>query len=458
MITRIKWKNHSVLGNLSLDFQKPDGTPYKTIVFAGENGCGKTTILKTLSTFLNVGSFLPFDYIEYVQNGKVFQATSDDIKGKQGWDNDMFTGGHHYLFELSTNISRAIIANKNKLDPDDILFNGCVFSKARSGFKTKNIESVKTNRLDTNKFDDDSSDDFTLTKQLLVDIEAQDSSEWMDYSRSNPGADIRSYESKLRMFRFENAFNNFFKNIKFSKIATSQQGKNIAFTKYGKEINIDDLSTGEQQIVFRGTQLLKNSKSIYGGVVLIDEPELSMHPKWQHKILDYYRNLFMDNGRQMVQLFVATHSEEVIRSSLKDEDTLVIVLKNNNGIISPQRVDAPIILPSMTSAEINFLAFDIVSTDFHVLLYSTLQNVNNLNTIMDVDNYIVNSGHYDTSKHNKPYICNLPNGSIRTYRSLPTYIRNSIDHPDNSHSFADEELRESVNLLIKLVSPSFIPM
>lgn len=166
----------------------------------------------------------------------------------------------------------------------------------------------------------------------------------------------------------------------------------------------------------------------------------------------------MDNGRQMVQLFVATHSEEVIRSSLKDEDTLVIVLKNNNGIISPQRVDAPILLPSMTSAEINFLAFDIVSTDFHVLLYSELQNVNNLNTIMDVDNYIVNSGHYDASKHNKPYIYNLPNGSIRTYRSLPTYIRNSINHPDNSHPFTDEELRESIILLIKLVNPSFIPM
>lgn len=455
MITRIKWKNHNVLGNLYLDFQKPDGTPYKTIVFAGENGCGKTTILKTLSTFLNVGSILPFDYIEYQQNGKIFQATTDNNKGKQNWNDNMFSSGHHYLFEVSTNISRSIIADKNNLNPDDILFNGCVFSRARSGFKTKNIESVKASRLDVNKFDNDSSDDFTLTKQLLVDIEAQDSSEWVDYSRSNPGADINAYESRFRLFRFKNAFNSFFENIKFSKITTNQSGKSIAFIKYGKEINIDDLSTGEQQIVFRGTQLLKNSKSIYGGVVLVDEPELSMHPKWQHKILDFYRNLFMDNGNQMVQLFIATHSEEVIKSSLEDKDTLVIVLNNNNGTIAPRRVDAPIILPSMTSAEINYLAFGIVSTDFHISLYSTLQNVNGLNSITEVDDYIKNSPVYDATKHNKPYSYTMSNGHIKTYDTLPTYIRNSIDHPSPSHTFTPSELKESVELLIKLVNPSF---
>ena len=51
MLTRIKWKNHNVLGNLELDLTKEDGTPYNTIVFAGENGVGKTTILDTLAYF-----------------------------------------------------------------------------------------------------------------------------------------------------------------------------------------------------------------------------------------------------------------------------------------------------------------------------------------------------------------------------------------------------------------------
>ena len=41
MIKKIKWNNHPIIGNLELDFTKPDGTPYNTIVIAGENGSGK---------------------------------------------------------------------------------------------------------------------------------------------------------------------------------------------------------------------------------------------------------------------------------------------------------------------------------------------------------------------------------------------------------------------------------
>ena len=48
MITEIKWNNHPVLGNLELNFTKPDGTPYNTIVIAGENGTGKTTIVSSI--------------------------------------------------------------------------------------------------------------------------------------------------------------------------------------------------------------------------------------------------------------------------------------------------------------------------------------------------------------------------------------------------------------------------
>ena len=51
--------------------------------------------------------------------------------------------------------------------------------------------------------------------------------------------------------------------------------KRVSFSKNGNSIKIDDLSTGEKQIVFRGAQLLKKSKSINNGVVLIDEPELN---------------------------------------------------------------------------------------------------------------------------------------------------------------------------------------
>lgn len=452
MITKIKWKNHEVLGNLEIDLKKNDGTPFKTVVLAGENGCGKTTILKTLAVFLNVGSILPFDYIEYISDDNHVMTAMTQCPDNYGsWNEDNFKSGHHYLLDDTSNSFKSVVANRNKLDSRNILAKGCVFSKARSGFKTRIIESIKTSTLDSGKYDDDTSDDFTATKQLLVDIESQDSSDWLNYSYTNKGSDIGNYEQRFKLYRFKNAFNNFFETIKFERIKTENNSKKICFTKFGKEIEIDDLSTGEQQIVFRGTQLLKNSKSINGGVVLVDEPELSMHPQWQKKILNYYQDLFKENGNQMVQMFFATHSEEVIKTALKDENAIVFVLKNKNGIVEAKRIDAPIILPSITSSEINYLAFDIISTDFHIALFSNVQNSYSLNSIKEVDTLISNHRCYNSSKHRKPSSHTNKNGHITHYETLPVYVRNAIDHPESGNVYSDEELRDSVELLIDII-------
>lgn len=77
MIRKMKWNNHDVLGNLELDFSKPDGSIYNTIVLAGENGSGKTTILETLSTFLNLGSIEAFEYINYLADGMSYTITQE---------------------------------------------------------------------------------------------------------------------------------------------------------------------------------------------------------------------------------------------------------------------------------------------------------------------------------------------------------------------------------------------
>ena len=85
MIKSIKWNNHAVLGNLELDFKKPDGTAYNTIILAGENGAGKTTILETLSTFLNLGSIECFEHIKYDANGENFTITPNDVNPRLGF-------------------------------------------------------------------------------------------------------------------------------------------------------------------------------------------------------------------------------------------------------------------------------------------------------------------------------------------------------------------------------------
>ena len=245
----------------------------------------------------------------------------------------------------------------------------------------------------------------------------------------------------------------YFKNlVRFKGIDdTNKEEIKILFEKHGKDISVDSLSTGEKQVVFRGAHLLKNSNSMVGGVVLLDEPELSMHPKWQQKVLEYYRSLFTAEGVQNAQMIFATHSEYVLNSALNDRDNvLIITLTDDNGIIQAKNITAPSTLPTITSAETNYLAFGVVSPDYHIELYGWLQNKAQKLSIKSCDDYISNCSEFVPMEHTKQYLHTDRNGRTTVYQTLPTFIRNSIDHPDSGYSYTENELRKSIELLIKL--------
>ena len=92
------------------------------------------------------------------------------------------------------------------------------------------------------------------------------------------------------------------------------------------EIPIDNLSTGEKQIVYRGCFLLKDVNATNGAFVFIDEPEISLHPKWQMKIMDYYKGIFTDeSGQQTSQIFAVTHSPFIIHNDNRSNDKVIIL-------------------------------------------------------------------------------------------------------------------------------------
>ena len=150
-LRKIKWKDHPILNNLELNLVNPiTNQPYETILLAGENGTGKTTILETISTFLNGGTFEYFDYIEYEADGNILKALEGSnpstkffytmSNGTQTFP--MNTGGGHRNAAVDEN-------------PLNIRFSGCVFSKARADYKTDTISSITTKQLDTEKFNTD---------------------------------------------------------------------------------------------------------------------------------------------------------------------------------------------------------------------------------------------------------------------------------------------------------------
>ncbi len=452
MIKKVKWKNNNVLGNLELDFTKPDGTEYKTIILAGENGTGKTTILDTLSSFLNMQSITPFEYVVYSADGHVYRITPED-------NDDSAKLGFHLRREEGSDERESpeyihsggnVHRDRIYADVKDLRHYGVVYSKARSGFKTKPVTSTTTLQVDSDKHEADAEDDFTHIKQLLIDIDSQDAAEWLKRCKEG-GISDQSYvdfEKQSKGYRFTKAFNAFFDNAEYEGIDnTDTKEKRVVFKKHGHRISADQLSTGEKQIVFRGAHLLRYINSIIGGIVLIDEPELSMHPKWQKKILQYYRGLFTNNGQQTVQMIIATHSEYVIQSALNDRNNvLVITLTDENGIINARNITTPNILPSITAAETNYITFGVPSIDYHIELYGYLQTKTSNHRIEDCDLYISQQAQYDSNQHEM--IDNSYPG--HHYITLPTYIRNAIDHPDSGRIFTEEQLQTSIKLLIEL--------
>lgn len=441
MITEIKWHNHPVLGNLELKLTKPDGTPYNTIVVAGENGTGKTTILETLSEFLNLGSIEPFEYINYEINGERYKIIPGDRNSQLGF---------HIRTKESDNSKITVHSNKhnnrNAIDNDefDIRHYGCSYTKARSGFNTNPVKSTTTQQLDNDRYSEDKSDDYTLIKQLLIDIKIQDNTLMAKKFEKHEITTPEEYAEISKVKRFKKAFDGFFENMVFDGIDIEASDEiKIVFLKNGKSIAIDQLSTGEKQVVFRGTYLLKNSNNLNGGTILIDEPELSMHPKWQEKIFQYYRGLFTNGTNQTTQIIFATHSEYVIRSAIEDKDNvLLIVLTNKTGNVTVQTT-ADRVLPTLSASEVNYLAFDIKSVDYHIALYSDLQVKTGLSRIPDIDAYIANqTAYYDPAIHEK--IDNTRYGNFKTW---PTYIRNAIDHPDSLRTYSEDDFTRSIELL-----------
>ena len=458
MIKKIKWKEQHVLGNLELDFCKKDDICYNTIILAGENGTGKTTILETLAEVLTLGSIQPFESIEYIIDGNAYI-----IKPSNEYPDDK---SYHERYDVKKNetedICRAKNINEEEIDNDkkDIRHYGCVYSMANTVFRTEKITSIQTEDIDSKKYDVDYNDNFTSIKQLLVDIDSRDCKYLQKLCESGKydGNYEESFLKRTKIYRFKRAFNDFFDDLKFDRINNDFFNDiNILFKKYGKTINIDNLSSGEKQIVFRGAYLLKNSQAITGGIVLIDEPELSMHPKWQEKILKYYRDLFVEDNEQTVQIILATHSEYILKSALNcKEDILIINLKNNNGSIEAERIAHT--RKNNTSAEINYKIFDIISTDLHIQLFGYLQSKFNKERIRECDDLILEKLNNKEESYKNKYIVEnlgLPIDEKHVDKTLPVYIRNAIDHPDSARKYEQKHLRDSIELLIELCDFKF---
>ncbi|MCK4441553.1 MAG: ATP-binding protein, partial [Sulfurovaceae bacterium] len=138
--------------------------------------------------------------------------------------------------------------------------------------------------------------------------------------------DYRPSEVKAHFHKYmQNIFNGLDLTFKYSHL---DRDDNVWFTNDNEEeFEIKELSTGEKTLLSKVMYLY--FLGYKDKVILIDEPELSLHPSWQNKVLKIYENFAIKNNCQII---IATHSPHIIASA--NNRYIRFLEKNKEGHIS----------------------------------------------------------------------------------------------------------------------------
>ena len=178
-IKRIKFKNHPVLNNLELNFCDINGNAVDTVILAGENGTGKSTVLDVLYKMSLYSVDCEFT-VELENEGKSLTL--------------------RYYFKTSDNGNGFLYVNDGKgLDAMIISseaekrykFSG-LFSDVDINFKGETISNVTSLELDAFTGSKRSNQNLPKEiKQLLVDIQALDDADVSRACRENSDKTIK---------------------------------------------------------------------------------------------------------------------------------------------------------------------------------------------------------------------------------------------------------------------------
>jgi len=361
-VLSIEFTNDELLGNLVLDLSDLSAKPLDTIILAGENGSGKTSILEALYKFselqlvstndhanksITVTYQIPNEQLAQIAShldgaaSNIKYATEGIVSIKKDFSITVYNYSQYIVqFKYPTEQGEKIFSSSipAMFNHNDIkaLFT-VAFSTVEINYNPQKVSTVTSKDVDSMTTTSSRSGGNLATeiKQLFVDIQNNDAIELSEWVHEHPGEVPPDEIIDRRIKRFNNAFSYIFDTLRFRTVQTQNGEKYVIFTKNGTDIPIEALSSGEKQIVFRGAFLLKDIQSTKGRIVLIDEPEISLHPNWQIKILDFYKNLFIDeNQKQTSQILLATHSPFVIHNENRRNDKIIVLKRNSTGIIN----------------------------------------------------------------------------------------------------------------------------
>lgn len=314
-------QNYKCIKDLAVDCRGADGEIKQWTVLLGENNTGKTNVLRALSYL--VVSKLDFriemgEERMVVGEGTTFAARGHECpfrKAKQ-FVKSILSNGDHW------NSDSRIECAKGTVSYLDLFPYGVNRVPARVALSER--ESLPYKTL------------FTSDARLL------DLQEWLlqlDYSQKSGSEKSQKHLDKMHELLKSELFPEI-KGFKFGRYELENDQVSVRFETIDGDMRFDELGFGYQTTLTWLTDFCKRMFELYPdaenplqeeAVVLVDEIDLHLHPKWQRDLVPTLSKIFPN-----VQFIVTTHSPHVLQSM---EDVNLYVLRRNaeSGEIEAER-------------------------------------------------------------------------------------------------------------------------
>jgi len=309
-IKNLHIKEFKGLRDISINFEK-NGKPLDLVVLAGSNGSGKTRVLESILQYFQ-------DHIQYNYRGNsnkieiYFEEKEKICRNNVGDEMELYEGLKSFSYhEIDNPRNEKHIKIKKELN----ILPKIIYVPTEINFQKVEIASPMLvreykflNIVDTGLIKDVPS--YIATKIIEMANDQEDT----------PMQEIRTAVFK----EINEIFEILDLDIKISGISKNAKSIPIFTNSSGDKFDINELSSGEKQLFLRtlAIRMLNPENSI----ILIDEPELSLHPKWQQRIVDVYRKIGKNN-----QIIIATHSPHILGSVKKEN--IMLLDKDDEGQI-----------------------------------------------------------------------------------------------------------------------------
>ena len=333
-------RNVRSIESLDLDFRDPvTGKPMSRIVLAGANGSGKTTILECLFGLLSAAGKYGsggLDRFSQLQEVAFTPSTTAQLEliFEMGFPGNLpvelivHYGAQKKLVEQLPAGSEEAIVGGN-LPHAVIEWSGAPLEGSLFRQLASLIQSAKEREVDApgtvlyfphNRFLP-SVEPGELRYEPRVYHWAyryKPSDDWQgstaSYLFSLNYLDLEDRDRKMPANRFRQTVELVNSILVDKRIARLEKGRVVVETTSGQTHGLNDLSSGEKQLVLMLIEIAR--RVVPGSVILIDEPEISLHPTWQRGLIAALDKIIEQYDAQVI---LATHSLEIATSVMPEE-------------------------------------------------------------------------------------------------------------------------------------------